>query len=386
MKRYLLFLCGVFSLLTCYSQEGFTLKIKLSNFKNYTPFIFYTNDNKHVLDTTHTTENGWLIFKGKVSEPVIVSFGTRRNPNDVIRRAGGGFIPGPPLLFFLTNEEIKIEGDADAVYMAKVEGGTANKEWSSIRPKQNELVHESWTALKKAYESPQSGDAITLSEAEKLGAENEKKEAKLKRDFMKKNPNSLVSLYFLSGMQISLSPQELKAEYGKLGNTYKNGSIAKGIAKQIESMEATAIGKEAIALHKNDVNGKEVSLETLKGKYVLLDFWGSWCMPCRATHPHLKELYAKYKADGFEILGIAQELREKLEDSRKTWIAAINQDEIPWLQVLNDEGKEQFDAVKAYGVTSYPTKILLDREGKIIARYAGEEGDIDKKLKEIFGK
>ena len=97
-------------------------------------------------------------------------------------------------------------------------------------------------------------------------------------------------------------------------------------------------------------------------------------------------MYKKYKDDGFEILGIAQETGLTLEDDRKSWKDAIAMDELPWLQVLNNEGIEQFDAVKTYGVTSFPTKILLDKEGNIIGRYNDENSVLDKKLKEIFDK
>ena len=117
--------------------------------------------------------------------------------------------------------------------------------------------------------------------------------------------------------------------------------------------------------------GNPIDFNALKGKYVLIDFWGSWCRPCRASHPHLKELYAKYKDKGFEIVGVAQEHSPTRDESRKLWTDAIEKDGLTWLQVLDNENIKQFDAVSSYGVTAFPTKILLDRDGNIIGRYVG---------------
>jgi thiol-disulfide isomerase/thioredoxin len=127
----------------------------------------------------------------------------------------------------------------------------------------------------------------------------------------------------------------------------------------------------AFATYKKDSNGKNVDFNALKGHYVLLDFWGSWCRPCRASHPHLKELYAKYKDKGFEIVGIASEHAKTKEECIKLWKTAIAEDGLTWLQVINNENAEKFDAVKEYGVTAFPTKILLDKEGNVIGRYVG---------------
>jgi thiol-disulfide isomerase/thioredoxin len=127
----------------------------------------------------------------------------------------------------------------------------------------------------------------------------------------------------------------------------------------------------AFAAAKVDVNGKLVDFNSLKGHYVLLDFWGSWCRPCRASHPHLKELYAKYKDKGFEIVGIAAEHAKTKEECIAAWKKAISEDGLSWLQVLNNENRAKFDAVKEYNVTAFPTKILLDKDGNVIGRYVG---------------
>jgi len=127
----------------------------------------------------------------------------------------------------------------------------------------------------------------------------------------------------------------------------------------------------AFAASKMDMQGKPVDFNALKGHYVLLDFWGSWCRPCRASHPHLKELYAKYKDKGFEIVGIATEHAKTKEECIKLWTNAVSEDGLTWLQVLNNENAAKFDAVKEYNVTAFPTKILLDKDGNVIGRYVG---------------
>lgn len=140
-------------------------------------------------------------------------------------------------------------------------------------------------------------------------------------------------------------------------------------------------------LLKEDIDGKVITDN--EAKYYLLDFWGSWCQPCRFGNPHLKELYAKYKEDGFEIIGIAAEgSGPNVEIKLKNLRSAIFQDGLPWIQMLADDLEDAgFDPLKAFDITSYPTKILFDKEKKVIGVYKGGDDDkLDAKLKVIFNK
>lgn len=138
---------------------------------------------------------------------------------------------------------------------------------------------------------------------------------------------------------------------------------------------------------KEDINGKLLESKAIDNKFFLVDFWGSWCMPCRMGNPHLKELYAKYKDSGFEIIGLASE-GGNIETKMKNWKSAVYQDQLPWPQLINDDREGSgFDPVKAFQVNSFPTKMLFDQNRKLIGTYKGGDDDqLDAKLKEIFGK
>lgn len=115
---------------------------------------------------------------------------------------------------------------------------------------------------------------------------------------------------------------------------------------------------------------------------MLLDFWGSWCSPCRDSHPHLKEIEAKYRDKGLVVINVATENGSK---AREIWLQAIEEDGMTWTQILNNEGKNKCDVVKDYAITAFPTKVLIDGDGKIVVRAVGESEPIDAKLKEVFG-
>jgi thiol-disulfide isomerase/thioredoxin len=132
-----------------------------------------------------------------------------------------------------------------------------------------------------------------------------------------------------------------------------------------------------------------VDVGALAGKVVLIDFWGSWCVPCRKSHPSMKELYATYKDRGFEIIGIANEVAggsKPMETQVRNWRKAVEDDGIPWKHILYDPSVA--DLVKVYDVGGYPTKFLVGRDGKFIMRILGHSEqsheNLRKKLEELL--
>ena len=145
-------------------------------------------------------------------------------------------------------------------------------------------------------------------------------------------------------------------------------------AEEMEAMKKQAAGLEAPVFTFNDIEGKPLSLTSLRGKYVILDFWGSWCVWCIKGFPQMKEYYAKYPGK-FEILGM------DCNDSESSWKAAVKKYELPWLQVYCPKESTILDD---YGVNNFPTKIIIDPEGKIVKTIVGEDASFYTLLDELF--
>lgn len=214
----------------------------------------------------------------------------------------------------------------------------------------------------------------------------------LMQQFVAGHPDSYVSLYELNDNNGMYSADSYAVAYDKLSNRLKNTQAAQQIRDRMAQLKKTSLhGTQAPDFTRKNQYGKTVRLSDYKGKVIILDFWGSWCGACRQSHPHLKELYEAYKDKGLEIIAVANENihgdKTPLVKAKAAWLAAIKKDGVNWVHVLNDEGSGGMDIVKAFQVTAYPTKFLLDKEGKVLLRI--EDGlniEIDQTIKSMLDK
>ncbi|MBO9155124.1 redoxin family protein [Chitinophaga sp. GCM10012297] len=389
MKQTILTILTLALGVNSYAQQNFTLDVQLKGQAGYKLNLSYIQHGQRKSDTAQILPDGTYRFTGTIAEPVVaVLFNS--NPAARFQMSSGGmFIPGPLLELVLEPGNIRVTGASDVSYLAAVKGGPLNKELSSLKTNENPLVKEKWELTKKSAQVYREGDTALASKLRAKGNALQAKKDELRKSYIAKHPASFVSMYLLSGLYESYTPEQFEQAFGKLSPAYKNSFYGKYAAGKIESAKATALGRVSPDFTKKDMNGQLFTLSSLKGKYVLVDFWGSWCGPCRSSHPHMKSLYEKYKPKGLEIVGVAEEKSSDMTANENNWKKAIQSDGIPWVHVMNNYGKETNDLVQAYGVTGFPTKFLLDKEGKILFKLigAGEEGDkeLDAKLREILG-
>ena len=217
-----------------------------------------------------------------------------------------------------------------------------------------------------------------MAEYQRLQAASQPAEMERLEQFIKKHPASFAALHALTGASNSLEPAKLEELYNQLTPVWKGSTASKNLAARINATKALAIGKIAPDFVQPDTLGNNVSLKDFRGRYVLIDFWASWCGPCRAENPNVVSAYNKYKDKGFTVLGVSLD-REGAKDK---WIDAIHKDNLTWTHVSDLKFWDNAVA-KQYGIQAIPQNFLLDKEGRIMA--ANIKGDeFLKKLEEII--
>jgi peroxiredoxin len=200
---------------------------------------------------------------------------------------------------------------------------------------------------------------------------------KVGRDFIQGHPHSIASIWLLMNeLRGRLEPAEFQLLFNSLDKELKDGVYGQGVQSYLASLKANAVNIQADDFSQKDTKGQTVKLSSFRGKYVLVDFWASWCGPCRQENPNVVKAYHKYKNRNFTILGVS------LDDNRDRWLRAIDQDNLEWTQVSDLQGWGNEVAVQ-YGVQSIPTNFLVDPTGKIIARNL-RGAELEQKLEEVL--
>ncbi len=193
---------------------------------------------------------------------------------------------------------------------------------------------------------------------------------------MEKNPSSLAWIFFQDKLDMTNDFDIISKTDAAMFKAYPDNAFVIQHHQQVEVERKTAVGSLAPEIALTDPDGKIRKLSSLKGKVVLIDFWASWCGPCRKENPNVVNIYGKYHDKGFEVYSVS------LDKDRASWLAAITKDNLSWPNHVSDLKYWKSEGAATYGVTSIPATFLIDKKGKIVAKkLRGEE--LENKVKEL---
>ncbi|MBN2597470.1 MAG: AhpC/TSA family protein [Marinifilaceae bacterium] len=370
------------------TDNSFAVKGELSELKKDLKItLFYTGENgENVIDTT-TTKEGKFLFKGNISNAVQARIYYVSDEEVIDPVSKEKFYIMDAVNFFLSAGTTDIKGKR--LRDGYASGTLVQNQYNDYLHSIKSLKQETDTLYKILRQKDELENTVdTKRNAGERIAQIGTQMNSITVKFISEHLDSYVSLFLLSDLRNQdLDDSIVSHLISSMSDRIKATDEWIKLNKKVEAAKAMAVGSKYIDFTKKDINGSSFTLSSIKGKYVILDFWGSWCGPCRASHPHLKEAYEKYKSEGLTIVGICNEKSQDIAACEESWKKAVKKDGMPWTQVLNNYDKETTDLVKVYAIEAFPTKILLNKEGEIFGRIVGGDPNIlDEKLKELIGK
>ncbi len=379
----------------------FSLKVKIDGeLKDSLGFYYEDATGQRMNKTIFLDKSGICTFEGEISSPQAVYLIMLDKGERAVAQGNN------QVMFFIEPANMSFTAKSDDFDKAVITGSKSQDEYSVLEKRKADITKER-KALSEIYdkENNKYNDAVkaklpqpVLDSIKEAVAELHngfekfvEQSSKIDFDFIDNHNNSFVAAYLLRSYSSRFTLSKLEGYYNRFTPELKQSSSGKTIYDEIESLRGGSPGYKAFNFSKPDINNKQLTLSDFKGKYVLLDFWATWCVPCRKSFPHVKELYNKYKDKGIEIICIADDDR-----NIDKWKAAIEKDGIGmWHHILRGLNMELImkgiknpeDLDQRFGIHTIPTKILIDPSGMIIGRYGGGgENDeaLDLKLEQLF--
>jgi peroxiredoxin len=352
--KFLVFVFVFFFLVFCIGQKkiSFTIQGTAPSFEGKYLYLHHKWDNKDFSDSVKV-KNGKFTYKGTTPEPNMYWFTPER---------GIGY---PVNCIFFADEgniSAKIK-NIDSFPLSEITGGKTQADYRDYLMLVNLFVRKQQNLQQEYTRYVQEGNYKEANETNiKLNNLNGEYLNALK-DFVRAHPKSAVSGYLIyKEFSNPAVPLEIVEEFNSLlDESFKKTKYGMLAGERIRIAQGSRIGGMAADFTLSDPNGKQVKLSSFRGKYVLIDFWASWCGPCRMENPYVVDAYHKFKDKNFTILGVS------LDNNKDRWLDAIQKDGLTWTHVSDLKGWSS-DVARLYGVNAIPQNFLLDPNGVIIAK------------------
>lgn len=351
--------------------KSFTLDGNLKNFPDSAKvgqmFAYYRVDGTNITDSA-TVVDGKFRFKGEITEPTMVRLRpviADTNVRSLARRYRSSMFvayvePGKQTFTM-----------KDSLENPVVKSSAAHKEYEKIT-KMTGKYNDQFGALQTLYfDARKAKDQVAQDKAE---ASIDSLDAIVKESvyaqYVKSNPKSPLAIYALGQYAgYSIDAAKVQPVFDGLADKVKKSASGVAFQEKLETARKTGVGAVAMEFTQNDTLDQAVSLSAFRGKYVLVDFWASWCGPCRAENPNLVKAFDKYKGRNFTVLGVSLDR----PGQKEKWLKAIHDDQLAWTQVSDLKFWDN-EVAKLYGIQAIPQNFLIDPDGKIIGRDLRGEG------------
>lgn len=377
-KKIICTLTALFLLLQAFSQtQRFTLKGRLNITHMDSVLLYYDNTEGQYLFQSRPVFDDSFIINDSIKRPIraLLLF---KNIGEVITEKD---FENRVKEIYLEPGLLTLTGDPGKISTLKLNGSDTQKDLdtlnSSITPIRAEMQ-----PLLDQFNNEKDPEKAAI-----IGTKFESYEDRIKAisyRFFLSHPNSYITANQMTTYMAQVSLDSSKRIYNNYDDELKQSYDGRKLKEEIKKMEAALPGNAAEDFTATDTVGNKISLSDYKDQYVLLDFWASWCGPCREGNPHMTEIFNKYKGKGLNIIGIADD-----DTTPEAWKNAIVKDGIGlWPNVLSGSGTEN-DINDKYAIHFIPTKILIDPTGKIIGRFGDNNNSdigMDRMLSSIFDK
>ncbi|NQX40057.1 Peroxiredoxin [Pedobacter steynii] len=337
-------------------KDGYTINGKIEGLKGPHMYIYGLGASDSV-----AVKNGAFSYKGSVKEPTRIYLTDRK---------------GMQLELYVENAPVSIKGNVNATEDMLISGGKTQQEQNALKLTKKALDKEQKQLYARYEKAENAKDTTAIAGIEKEFSKIYKASDALNKAFIRKHPKSYVSLINIKDLGMSTEYAELAALYQSLDASLKSSPGGKKMEATLTVLQKGSNGQAMLDFTQNDMDGKPVRFSSFKGKYVLVDFWASWCGPCRGENPNVLKAYNDFKDKGFTVLGVS------LDDSGDKWKKAVQEDKMPWTQVSDLKGWKN-EVSTYYGIQGIPSNYLVDPNGVIIARNLRGEA-LQEKLKELM--